>query len=201
MQDTNPCHGISPGGNVVSWTDFQSRNLGTGRPTIQCTAWGEYTHQRRECPYDNYYTTCNNHATHICRAPRQMAGVQQRFSICVYCDSADHSSAHCCNRPWENREQPHGTPDALRNQEKQWTDTKILGDDHGNAALPASNTQGWPGQSHLERYNTKISGNSRSHHSNNQSGSNFSRCNQNNYDRNTPVGFGTHSSRGNQQNQ
>ena len=143
-QDTNLCHGISTGRNVVPRTDFHSRNLGTGRPTIQFTACGEYTHWRRECPYDNYCTTCNNHdhAIHICRAPRQMAGVQWKFSICVYCGSADHSSAHCHNRPWENREQPHGTPDALRNQENQWTDTNILGDGHRNAALPASNTQG-----------------------------------------------------------
>ena len=34
-----------------------SRNLGTGRPTIQCTACGEYTHWRRGCPFDNYCTT------------------------------------------------------------------------------------------------------------------------------------------------
>ena len=54
-------------------TDFTSRNLGTGRPTIQCTACGKYSHWRRECPYDNYCTTCKNHdhATHMCRACRQ----------------------------------------------------------------------------------------------------------------------------------
>ena len=52
--------------------DFILRNLGTGRPTIQCTACGEYSHWGRECPYDNYCTTCKNHdhATHMCRAHR-----------------------------------------------------------------------------------------------------------------------------------
>ena len=64
--------GTSTGGFVIPRTDFQSRNLGTGRPTIQCTACGEYTHWRRECPYDKYCTTCNNHdpTTHMSRALR-----------------------------------------------------------------------------------------------------------------------------------
>ena len=117
--DANPCPSTSAGGNIVPRSDFTSRNLGTGRPTIQCTACGEYTHWRRGCPYDNYCTTCNNHdhATHMCRAPRQHS--QQSPSICMYCGSADHSSAHCHNRPWDNREQPHGTPDALRNEQNQ----------------------------------------------------------------------------------
>ena len=50
--------------------DFTLRNLGTGRPTIQCTACSKYSHWRRECSYDNYCTTCknHNHATHTCRA-------------------------------------------------------------------------------------------------------------------------------------
>ena len=93
--------------------DFQSRNLGTGRPTIQCSACGEYTHWRRECPYDNFCTTCNNHdhTTHMCRAPRQMA--QQSPTICVYCGSTGHSSVNCHNRPWDNREQLHSTPEII----------------------------------------------------------------------------------------
>ena len=52
--------------------DFTSRDPGTGRPTIQCTACGKYSHWRRECLYNNYCTTCKNHdhATHMCRAHR-----------------------------------------------------------------------------------------------------------------------------------
>ena len=119
--------------------DFSSRNLGTGRPTIQCTACSEYMHWRRECPYDNYCTTCNSHdyATHMCRAPRQMTRNQQSQqspSICIYCGSADHSSTNCHKRPWDNREQPCGTPDTLRNQQNQLSNTEILGNAPGNAS-------------------------------------------------------------------
>ena len=122
LQDANPHPGTSYGGNIVPRSDFTSRNLGTGRPPIQCTACGEYTHWRRECPYDNYCTTCNNHdhVTHMCRAPRHTGGIQQDQqspSICVYCGRTDHSSAHCHNRPWDNREQPCSTPDALKNEQ------------------------------------------------------------------------------------
>ena len=53
--------------------------------------------------------------------------VQQSPSICMYCGSADHSSAHCHNRPCGNREQPRGTPDTLRNEQNQLADTEILG--------------------------------------------------------------------------
>ena len=65
-----PHSGPSAGPPVGPRNDFSSRNLGTGRPTIQCTACGEYSHWRRECPHDNYCTTCENHdhATHMCRA-------------------------------------------------------------------------------------------------------------------------------------
>ena len=97
---------------MVPRTDFNSRNLGTGRPTIQCTACGEYSHWRRECPYDNFCTTCNNHdhATHMCRAPKQTP--QQSPATCVYCGSMEHSSSQCHNRPWDNREQQHVMPEA-----------------------------------------------------------------------------------------
>ena len=40
-QDAVLHDGTSTGGFVISRMDFQSRNLGTGRPTIQCTACGE----------------------------------------------------------------------------------------------------------------------------------------------------------------
>ena len=65
-----PLHpGPSTGPSVGPRNDFTSRNLGTGRPTIQCTVCGEYSHWRRVCPYNNYCTTCKNHdhATHMCR--------------------------------------------------------------------------------------------------------------------------------------
>ena len=35
----------------------QSRNLGTGRPKLFCTACGEYDHWRKDCPYDCH---CDN---------------------------------------------------------------------------------------------------------------------------------------------
>ena len=62
-----PCPGLSTSASVGPRNDFMSRNLDTGRPTIQYTACGEYSHWRRECPYNNYCTTCNNHnhATHV----------------------------------------------------------------------------------------------------------------------------------------
>ena len=116
-----PCPGPSTGSSTGPRNDFTSRNLGTGRPTIQCTACGEHSHWRRECPYDNYCTTCNNHdhATHMCRVHRHNKGQQGQQSplICVYCGSVKHSSANCHRRPWDNSKQPCGTPDSLkRNQ-------------------------------------------------------------------------------------
>ena len=53
-----PHPGPSTGSSVGPRNDFTSRNLGTSRPTFQCTACGEYSHWRRECPCDNYCTTC-----------------------------------------------------------------------------------------------------------------------------------------------
>ena len=107
--------------------DFNSRNLGTGRPTIQCTACGEYSHWRRECPYNNFCTTCNNHnhTTHMCRAPKQTP--KQSPAMCVYCGSMEHSSSQCHNRPWDNREQLCITPEAIRNQKFQCANSKISG--------------------------------------------------------------------------
>ena len=83
---------------TFSLSDFQSfRNLGTGRPTIQYTACGEYSHWRRECLHDNFCTTCNNHdhATHMCKAPKQTP--QQSPATCIYCGSMEHSSIQCRN--------------------------------------------------------------------------------------------------------
>ena len=100
--ETPPCPGPSAGPSAGPKTNFTSRNLGTGRPTIQCTACGEYSHWRRECPYNNYCTTCKNHdhATHMCRAHRQASnnqGQQGQTSpqICIYCGSIEHTSSNC----------------------------------------------------------------------------------------------------------
>ena len=108
-----------PGPSVRPRNDFTSRYLGTGRPTIQCTPCGEYSHWRRECPYDNYCTNCNNHdqATHMCRVHRQTNNNQgqqgqQSPQICVYYGSMEQSLFNCHRRPWDNREQPCSTPDS-----------------------------------------------------------------------------------------
>ena len=117
---TQPHPGSSTRPSASPRNDFTSRNLGTGRPTIKCTACDEYSHWRRECPY-NYCTTCKNHdhATHMCRAHRQVTNNQSQHSqrsqqTCIYCGSIEHSSSNCHRRSWDNRKQPHGTPDSLR---------------------------------------------------------------------------------------
>ena len=159
-----------------------SRNLGTGRPTIQCTACGEYSHWRRECPYDNYCTTYNNHdhATHMCRVYRQSNNNgqqgQQSPVICVYCGSAKHSSANCHRRPWDNREQPCGTPDSLRRN--QPSNSEISRNATGNTASMGANTHRCSSQSQFQRSNSKYLGNSRP----NNKSSQFFRNTTNNFD-------------------
>ena len=185
---------------MVPRTDFNSRNLGTGRPTIQCTACGEYSHWRRECPYDNFCTTCNNHnhATHMCRAPKQIP--QQSVVICMYCGSSEHSSSQCHNRPWDNKDQPCITPEAIRDQEFQCANGEIL----GSKGFQSSNTQGRADQPHSHRSYSEILGSVGSYQPNNNANSQFSRGNQNhNGDqrRNTSAGFGRHSTREQQQYQ
>ena len=159
-----PCPGPSTGPSLGPRNDFTSRNLGTGRPTIQCMACGEYSHWRRECLYDNYCTTCNNHdhATHMCRAHRQINNNQgqqdqQSPQICVNCGSAEHSSSNCHRRPWDNREQPHSTPNSFRRD--QQANSEISGNAAGRTASTGANTQVQPHQSQFQRYNSKISGN------------------------------------------
>ena len=121
--------------------------------------WG-YSHWRRECPYDNYCMTCNNHdhATHMCRAHRQSNNKgqqgQQRPPICVYSGSAKHSSSNCCRRPWDNREQPCCTPESLKRN--QLSNSKILGNATGNTASTGYSTHGRSSQSQFQRSNSEI---------------------------------------------
>ena len=154
----------STGPSLEPRNDFTSRNLGTGRPTIQCMACGEYSHWRRECPYDNYCTTCNNHdhATHMCRAHRQANNNQgqqdqQNPQICIYCGSIEHSSSNCHRRPWDNRQQLHSTPDSLRRD--QQANSKNSGSTAGRTGSTGANTWGYPTQSQFQRSNSEISGN------------------------------------------
>ena len=160
-----PAHpGPSTGPSAGPRKDFTSRTLGTGRPTIQCTACSEYSHWRRECLYDNYCTTCNNHnhATHMCRAHRQATNNQgqqgqQSPQICIYCGSIKHSSSNCCRRPWDNREQPHSTPESLRRD--QQADFEFLGNAMGRTAPMCANSQGHPPQPQSQRSNSGTSAN------------------------------------------
>ena len=128
-----------------------SRNLGTGRPTIQCTACGKYSHWKRELPYNNYCMTCNNHdhATHMCRACRQTnnKGQQGQHSplVCVYCGIIEHSSSNCCRRPWDNREQACSTPNSLRRN--QPSNSKISRHAASSTASMCTNTLGHSSQS------------------------------------------------------
>ena len=151
-----PHPGPSTGPSVGPRNNFTSRNLGTGRPIIRCTACGEYSHWRRECPYDNYCTMCNNHdhATHMCRAHRQTSNNQgqqgqQIPQICVYCGSTEHSLS--------NREQPHSTPNSLRRD--QQANSEILGNATGKTAFSGANTQAHPPQPQSQRSNSKNLGN------------------------------------------
>ena len=109
-------------------------------------------------PYDNFCTTCNNldHTRHMCRASKQTP--QQSPVICVYCGSAEHSSSQCHNRPWGNREQPHSTLEALKNQEFQCVNGEISGNNNRNTGFQSLNTQGWASQLHLQRLYSKILG-------------------------------------------
>ena len=157
---------MSAGGFAVPRTGFISRNLGTGRPTIQCTACREYSHWRRGCPYDNFCTTCNNHnhGTHMCRAPKDTP--QQNPAMCVYCGSMEHSSVQCCNG--------HIPLETTRDQEYQHTNSKIL----GKAGFQSTDNKRRASQPHVHRLYSEILGSTGSYQPNNHN-SQFSRGNQN----------------------
>ena len=102
----------------------QSRNLGTGRPMMFCTACGEYNHWRKDCPYDCHCDNCDSdsHATHMCRAPPKPSPTPSpQPIICIYCGSSDHRSMECSNCPRDNREEGHAPSPAPNwyNREKQ----------------------------------------------------------------------------------
>ena len=102
----------------------QSRNLGTGRPKMFCTACGEYNHWRKDCPYDCHCDNCDSdsHATHMCRAPPKPSPTPSpQPVICIYCGSSDHRSMECSNHPRDNQEEGHAPSPAPNwyNQEKQ----------------------------------------------------------------------------------
>ena len=86
----------------------QSRNLGTGRPKMFCTACGGYDHWRKDCPYDCHCDNCDSdsHTTHMCRAPPKPSPTPSpQPIICIYCGSSEHRSMECKNRPQDNREE------------------------------------------------------------------------------------------------
>ena len=86
----------------------QSRNLGTGRPKLFCTACGGYDHWRKDCPYDCHCDNCDSdsHATHMCRAPPKPSPTPSpQPVICVYCGSSEHRSMECRSHPRDNREE------------------------------------------------------------------------------------------------
>ena len=66
--NTQPQPSTSNGGTKPALA-FQTRNPGTGRPHVQCSACGSYDHFRKDCHQDNFCTRCRSksHATHMCR--------------------------------------------------------------------------------------------------------------------------------------
>ena len=117
----------------------------------------------------------------MCRACRQANNNQgqqgqQSPQICVYFGSTEHSSSNCHRRPWDNREQPHSTPDSLRRD--QQVNSKISGNATGRTASMGANTQVYPPQSQFQRSNSKILGNTGP----NKKSSQYYRNNNYNYD-------------------
>ena len=117
----------------------------------------------------------------MCRVHRQTNNNpgqqgQQSPQICVYCGSTEHSSSNCCRRPWENREQPHSTPNSLRRDHQ--ANSKILENATGRTASTDVNTQGHPHQSQSQRFNSKKLRNTRP----NNNSPYYYRNNNQNYD-------------------
>ena len=191
-EPSDPCPGTSS--NTEPKRDFTSRNLDTGRPSIQCSLCDTYNHWNRMCRYDNFCTTCNDHShtTHMCRAPKDSP------VICIYCDNSNHRSGNCPNKPLDNREQSCEMPEALKNQQNQHANIKILGNATRNATSNATGqVLGHPQQDD----NPKILGNATSNHANYQQSSSSSRQtkgNQSSQRENTVTGTGRYGPRGTQ---
>ena len=69
----------------------------------------------------------------MCRTPKLSS------PICIYCGNTNHRSAKCEYRPWDNRKQPRPKSDALRNQQNQQANTKILASAHRNLTSSSTN--------------------------------------------------------------
>ena len=80
----------------------------------------------------------------MCRAHRQATNNQGQQGqgnpqICIYCGSIKHSASNCHRRPWDNREQPHGTPKFLR--KNQQANPENSRNAMGRAATTSINTE------------------------------------------------------------
>ena len=64
----------------------QSRNLGIGHPKMFCTTCGEYSHWRKDCPYDCHCDNCDSdsHTTHMCRAPPKPSPTPSPQPVILY---------------------------------------------------------------------------------------------------------------------
>ena len=128
---------------------FQPRNLGTGRPHIQCSACGGNDHFRKSCQQDNFCTRCRSrsHATHMCRI---LINTGRNNNIFVYCGSTHYTSGNCTSWPNDNREEPRSTPWDLHSLGPHYiANTENLG-------IPWGNT--W-NSTNIRPANTKILGN------------------------------------------
>ena len=116
----SPPHPVpSRGPSVGPRINFTSRNLGLAGP--QSSAWHVVSIHTRE---GNAHMIIIAHVItmimlHTCAGLTdrpttiKVNKVKQSPQICVYCGSTEHSSSNCHRRPWDNREQPHSTPEFL----------------------------------------------------------------------------------------
>ena len=90
-----------------------------------------------------------------------MARGVHRYASTVEVLSTAHPTAI---GPWDNRQQPCGTPKSLRKD--QQANPKLLGIDAGKAAPTVANTQGHPPQLQSQRSNTGYDGKSSQYYRN-----------------------------------
>ena len=101
----------------------QSRNLGTGRPKLFCTACGEYDHWRKDCPLRLSLwqpVTATHMLPHMCRAPPKPSPTPSpQPVICIYCEVVQSISRWIAETVLETTERkvaypvqhPVGTPE------------------------------------------------------------------------------------------